>query len=322
MFHGSLLAAGRICFGAMAAFLLCGTAAAAAISVNSLADNVFVNVTGQTFSDAAYTVAVTPAYCTLRMAISSANRDAATGGCAAGSGADFITFSPSLNLGTTPGTITLADVAMNTSPYPLPAGLTNPPPLFVVKALTITGPGSTQLTIDGSLAAVSGRRIIAAADFDEKRCRRGHGDFAGAVKQETLRHEVGVVINERFFDQLVERVEGETEGILVAGQLDKIGGDLAADAGDPGTVGVVEDVFFASGEGDVGEGLTEGVGNLGQHEALLAVRAEEDDGRDGDGLRGDHIAPSVVGFLINGGVDGAFEGEIVREGRVAIHGDV
>lgn len=167
MFHESLLAAGRICFGAMAAFLLCGTATAAAISVNSLADNVFVNVTGQTFSDAAYTVAVTPAYCTLRMAISSANRDAATGGCAAGSGADFITFSPSLNLGTTPGTITLADVAMNTSPYPLPAGLTNPPPLFVAKALTITGPGSTQLTIDGSLAAVSGRRIIAAADFDD-----------------------------------------------------------------------------------------------------------------------------------------------------------
>ncbi len=131
----------------MAAFLLCGTATAAAISVNSLADNVFVNVSGQTFSDAAYTVAVTPAYCTLRMAISSANRDAATGTCAGGSGADNITFAASLNLATTPGTITIAQVAMDPAPFPLTGSATWL--LFSTGNVVITGPGSASLTING-----------------------------------------------------------------------------------------------------------------------------------------------------------------------------
>ena len=82
---------------------------------------------------------------------------------------------------------------------------------------------------------------------------------------------------------------------------------------------LVENILLALGEGDVGEGLAEGVGDLGEHETLFAVRAEEDDGRDGDGLGGDDIAPSVMGFLIVRGLDGALEGEVVREGGIAAH---
>ena len=39
-------------------------AQAATITVNSVADDVFINAAGLTFSDAAYTVPVAPAYCT------------------------------------------------------------------------------------------------------------------------------------------------------------------------------------------------------------------------------------------------------------------
>jgi hypothetical protein len=49
------------------------------------------------------------------------------------------------------------------------------------------------------------------------------------------------------------------------------------------------------------------------------VRAKQNNGRDSDGLGGDDVTPSVVGFLIDGGLDGALEGEIVREGGIAAH---
>ena len=115
---------------------------AATITVNSVADDVFINAAGLTFSDAAYTVPVSPAYCTLRMAISSANRDAITGGCIAGSASDTIAFSVPAN-----STITVAQVAMDTAP------ITFVPPatwlLFSTGNVSINGPGSALLTING-----------------------------------------------------------------------------------------------------------------------------------------------------------------------------
>jgi hypothetical protein len=106
---------------------------------------------------------------------------------------------------------------------------------------------------------------------------------------------------------------------LFAGELVEVGGDLAADRGDPGAIGLGEDVLLALGEVDVGEGLAEGVGDFGEHELLLAVRAEENDMGHGHGLAGEDIAPGVVGFLFDGGMDGALEREIVGEGRMT-HG--
>ncbi len=88
---------------------------AAPIAVTSIADDVFINASGQLFSDAAYTVPanVPVGYCTLRMALSAANRDTATGGCSAGSGSDTINFSVPAN-----STITVAQVAMDPAPSP------------------------------------------------------------------------------------------------------------------------------------------------------------------------------------------------------------
>ena len=145
------------------------------------------------------------------------------------------------------------------------------------------------------------------------------GNLAGAVEEEALRDEVGVVVDEGLLDELVKRVEREAERRLRTGEFGEIAGDLAADAGEPGAVGIVEDILLPAGEADIGQGLAERVGNLGEHEALLAVRAEQDDGGNLDGFGGDDIAPSVVGLLINRSVDGALEGQIVRQGGIA-HG--
>ena len=145
------------------ALLLCAPCALAAnvahaniITVNSLDDDVF-DTAG---------VWPTASKCTLRMAVGAANSNTAVGGasgCLTGMpGADTIVFAPSLNLATTPGTITLANQSMTPSVV-FPPGVTNLPPLVVNEALTITGPGSGQLTIDGSLAA--GRRILGVTDF-------------------------------------------------------------------------------------------------------------------------------------------------------------
>jgi len=94
-------------------------------------------------------------------------------------------------------------------------------------------------------------------------------------------------------------------------------------SGDASAVGVVEDVLLALGEGDVGEGLADGVGDFGEDEASPRHAGQRrTTARDRDRLGGDDVAPSVVRFLIDGGVNGALEGEIVREGVAAAgHGD-
>src|SRR5262249_49620211 len=62
---------------------------------------------------------------------------------------------------TAPGTITFANKGMSSNSAPAFANL---PPLLVVSPITITGPGSSQLTLDGSLAGASSRRILVAID--------------------------------------------------------------------------------------------------------------------------------------------------------------
>ncbi len=129
---------------------------AATITVNSLDDDVF-DTAG---------VWPTASKCTLRMAIGAANSNTAVGGaggCVSGAaGTDSIVFAASLNLSATPGTITLANQGMTPS-VPFPPGIPLLPPLVVNESITITGPGSGQLTIDGNLAA--GRRMLVVTDF-------------------------------------------------------------------------------------------------------------------------------------------------------------
>lgn len=136
--------------GALAATLACGVAAAATITVNSTADDVFVNVAGAIFSDATYTTPVVLASpkCTLRMALAAANMDTAIGGangCTAGSGIDTITIPAT-------GTIKLSQVAMEpviVPPPPTPPATPYTWLLFSAGNVTINGPGSTSLTING-----------------------------------------------------------------------------------------------------------------------------------------------------------------------------
>ncbi|MBK8739582.1 MAG: hypothetical protein IPM02_08600 [Betaproteobacteria bacterium] len=152
------------------AAILAAPAQAATITVNSLADDVFPNGAGAIFDAGGSPVVLGAAKCTLRMAIASANLDPLPGsevggaafGCAAGSGADTIVFDAALGLASTPGTITLASKAMSEAPAVY--GSPNTAALAVSRPLTITGPGSTQLTIDANVAGNDGRRPLVVSD--------------------------------------------------------------------------------------------------------------------------------------------------------------
>ena len=173
----------------------------------------------------------------------------------------------------------------------------------------VTLEGKEGLT-DGDLDLMLAPRddLIIAADHTE---RGGGGgiavdrNLACTVEEEALGDEIGVVVDEGLLDELIEGVQREADGRLGAGEPGEIAGDLAADAGDPGAVGLGKDVFLAASEVHIGESLAEGVRDLGEHETLLTVRAEKDDVRDFDPLGGKQVAPSVVRFLLDGSVDGA-----------------
>lgn len=163
-------------------------AQAATITVNSVADDVYVNNAGATFSDIALTAPVTPTNCTLRMAIASANLDTPVGPCAPGNsntaaGAaasgipDTIIFSVGLA-----GTINVNVAAkMSEAPAVFMAGMgsVSPAPgtavpnsttaLVVSRPLEIIGnvdaAGAPTIALDGGLLAnplVDGRLLIAS----------------------------------------------------------------------------------------------------------------------------------------------------------------
>jgi hypothetical protein len=120
-----------------------------------------MNAAGQTFSDAALSVPVVAGYCTLRMAIAAANGNIAVGGCTIGVGADTIVFTAPANS----GTIVLSQVTMSEAPAVYG---TSPPNwiLAISSPITITGPGSSALTISGggfSPGSV-GRRALVISD--------------------------------------------------------------------------------------------------------------------------------------------------------------
>ncbi|MEO8134545.1 MAG: hypothetical protein ABI831_11255, partial [Betaproteobacteria bacterium] len=154
-----------------AAFCLMMLAATAApaltITVTSLADDVFPNDTGAIFDINGAPVVLATQKCTLRMAIAAGDLDAAVGGangCAAGSGPDTIVFGAALNLTAVPGTIALADRGMSEKPATYSPPQIIQSALIVSAPLTITGPGSAFLTIDGGIPGNSGRRLLNVSD--------------------------------------------------------------------------------------------------------------------------------------------------------------
>jgi hypothetical protein len=142
-------------------------------------------------------------------------------------------------------------------------------------------------------------------------------ELAGAVEQEALGHHVGVVVDQRLLDELVEAVERQAQRILQARKLGKVCGQFTADLGHPGAVLLGEDFLLALRDADVRERLAQRVGNLGDVEALLPVRAQEDYRGKLDRARGDDIAPGVYGLLFKRGVDRSLEGQVLGKGDVA-----
>ena len=130
---------------------------------------------------------------------------------------------------------------------------------------------------------------------------------------------MGVVVDEGLFDEHVEIGEGDAERAAGEGLTGEIGGDFAGDVGDEALVTVVEDVLFAAGEHEIGEGLADGVGDLGQVEALRAVRADDLDFGDGD-LGVENVAPVVVRLLVLGGDRVFLESEVRLDRGGVAHG--
>jgi hypothetical protein len=137
---------------ALTAVFAASSANSATITVSSLADDVFVNAAGATFSDTALTVPVVSTACTLRMALAAANLDLAVGGCTPGAGADVVDIPIS-------GTIEVANQSMD--PAPVPPSATPSWLLFASNAVAIQGPASGTLVVSGASAGLaSGKRIL------------------------------------------------------------------------------------------------------------------------------------------------------------------
>ena len=103
---------------------------------------------------------------------------------------------------------------------------------------------------DGDLNLLIAPRnnLVVATDDAQRGLSGGFAidrDLPRAIQQEALRDEIGVVVDERFLDELVERVERRAERRGCARQRGRLAVDFTADAGDPFTVGVVENVLLA-----------------------------------------------------------------------------
>ena len=156
------------------------------------------------------------------------------------------------------------------------------------------------------------------------------GDFAvvlkAALKDERFGDVVSVVLDEGFFDEKVEVVLAELEGVAFLHLLHEALGDAVRDGGDEAAVLVVEDgvvVALASDE-EVGEGFANGVGDVGEGEVFFGGAVGDGDFGDGGAIvTGEGLTPVVWGEVFVGVLeaigDDFFEGDIFFECDGAIH---
>ena len=151
------------------------------------------------------------------------------------------------------------------------------------------------------------------------------GDFAvvleAALEDEGFGDVVGVVLDEGFFDEKVEVVLGELEGVAFLDLLHEVLGDAVGDGGDEGAVFVVEDgvVVALAGDEEVGEGFANGVGDVGEGELFFGGAVGDGDLGDGVAFGGEKGFAPVVGGEVGVGVveavtDDFFEGDVFFEG--------
>ncbi len=128
---------------------------------------------------------------------------------------------------------------------------------------------------------------------------------------------MGVVLDERLFDEEREVVLGELQRTAVRDLLGELLGDGMRDGGDEATVAIVENIALLAGEEEVGEGVADFVGDVGEIEEALLGAAGDLDLRAFDG--GKHLSPGEVGLLLAGRGDEALEGAIFFESEFADH---
>ena len=131
-------------------------------------------------------------------------------------------------------------------------------------------------------------------------------NLAGAVHQKALGNDVVVVVHEGLLDEFVQGIEGQAYGVTYPAQIRQIRDQFTANACHPGAVVVGKDLLVATGDTNVGERLTESIGDFADHELLFAVWAQQNDRRQDHLLVGQHVSPGKMGFLFYGGVDSSF----------------
>ena len=154
---------------------------------------------------------------------------------------------------------------------------------------------------------------VATDQADGNRLALGDGHGLVAPEHEAAGDIVRIVFNERFFDQKVDIVGGELEGAALFDLSGKHGADVLGHTGDELTVHFGEDVFFLAGEQQVGQGVANGVGNLGEVEIALGAFGLDLDFWAVEAVVAQHGAPIEAWFLFFGSGGVAFELKIFFE---------
>ena len=176
---------------------------------------------------------------------------------------------------------------------------------------------------DLDLLLVPRHDLVVAAD-DAKRGLRGGsrliGDFARAIQQEALGDEVGVVVDEGFLEQLVEGVEREADAATgVRASSARLAATSRQMRATQARLASVKMSFSPRARWTLVRALPSVSATSAS--AKRSSPCGQSRMTCGTSMRvaGEDIAPGVVGFLIDGSVDGAFEREIGGDGRSA-HG--
>ena len=105
--------------------------------------------------------------------------------------------------------------------------------------------------------------MITADEADGDTVRfAGNIELGGALKQEALGDIVSVIIDESFFDEHVKIVKGDADRAALEGFLGEMRGNFAGNVGDKTLVFLVKNICFALGLEQVGQGTTNGIGDL------------------------------------------------------------
>ncbi len=138
-----------------------------------------------------------------------------------------------------------------------------------------------------------GKGVGAGAEIDMA------GALEGAAEGEGFRDVVGFVFEQGFFDEEVEIAFGKAEAAAFLKGLGEGNGDGVGDKGNELAVDLGEDGFLvlAAGDEEVGEGVSDGVGDVleGEH-GLLVAAGDDDVGVRGALFIGNGNAPVVLAF--------------------------